>query len=166
MQLDQILSTFDPTTRRAFETWMQQAGIALTGRGEDLNMAFAQLYPFATNVERCWRCFNRQSAATTTLLRDGGQVFAALSRSPRRCRGSIRNANAVFAATAARRTRRWRRHDPGIPGVPDRIRSTVNRVARFAQATKPLIDELRPAVVQLTPSAAVRSPALRPSCGT
>ena len=45
VQLDQILSTFDPATRSAFETWMQQQGIALTGRGQDLNAALARALP-------------------------------------------------------------------------------------------------------------------------
>jgi phospholipid/cholesterol/gamma-HCH transport system substrate-binding protein len=43
VELDQIFSAFDPKTRQAFETWMQQGGIALTNRGEDFNQAFAQL---------------------------------------------------------------------------------------------------------------------------
>ena len=60
VQLDQILSTFDPTTRLAFETWMQQAGIALTGRGEDFNTAFAYLYPFATNVDAVLAVLGRE----------------------------------------------------------------------------------------------------------
>ncbi|MGB0098168.1 MAG: MlaD family protein [Solirubrobacteraceae bacterium] len=151
VQLDQILSTFDPTTRRAFETWMQQAGIALTGRGEDLNIAVAQLYPFATNVDKVLAVLHRQGAATTTLLRDGGQVFAALSRSPEQLQGLIRNANAVFAATSAQDAA-LAAAVRAFPPFLIETRSTVNRVARFAQATKPLIDELRPAVVQLTPT--------------
>src|ERR1035441_6791251 len=39
VQLDQIFSTFDPATRRAFQTWMQQGAIALTNRGEQFNAA-------------------------------------------------------------------------------------------------------------------------------
>ena len=151
VQLDQILSTFDPTTRRAFETWMQQGGIALTGRGEDLNSAVAQLFPFATNVDKVLAVLHRQSAATTTLLRDGGQVFAALSSSPAQLQGLIRNSNAVFAATSAQDAE-LAATVRAFPPFLIETRSTVDRVARFAQETKPLIDELRPAVAQLTPA--------------
>ncbi len=151
VQLDQIFSAFDPKTRQAFQTWMQQGGIALTNRGEDFNRAFAQLYPFATNVESVLAVLNRQSAATTTLLRDGAQVFAALSRSPAALQGFVRNSNALFAATAARNadladTIR------AFPAFLNESRTTINRLGRFAQTTKPLIDELRPAAVQLTPA--------------
>ena len=77
VQLDQILSAFDPATRRAFEIWQQQDGVALTNRGEDFNAAIAELYPFATNVDSVLSVLRRDSAATSTLLGDGGQVFSA-----------------------------------------------------------------------------------------
>ena len=101
VQLDQILSTFDPVTRKAFETWMQQEGIAFTGRGQDFNDALAQLYPFATNVESVLTVLRRDSAETSVLLHDGGQVFSAISSSPSQLQGLIRNADSVFAVTAA-----------------------------------------------------------------
>ncbi|HET9720667.1 MAG TPA: MlaD family protein, partial [Solirubrobacteraceae bacterium] len=72
VQLDQILSTFDPRTRRAFETWMQQDGMAFTNRGQDLNDALAELYPFATNADAVLAVLRRDSSATRALLSDGG----------------------------------------------------------------------------------------------
>jgi phospholipid/cholesterol/gamma-HCH transport system substrate-binding protein len=163
VQLDQILSTFDPATRRAFSVWQQQQGIALTNRGQDFNAALAQLYPFATNVERVLAVLNLQSAATTTLLRDTGVVFSALSASPTQLQGFIRNSNAVFAATAAQDVA-LAATIKAFPAFLVQTRSTINRVARFARTTKPLIDEFRPAAVQLSPalqSIAVLAPELR-----
>ncbi len=150
VQLDQIFSAFDPATRRAFETWMQQSGIALTNRGEDFNAAFADLYPFATNVDSVLAVLRRQGAATSTLLRDGGQVFSALSRSPAALQAFVRNNNALFAATAARNAE-LADTIRAFPAFLAETRSTINRLTRFAQTTKPLIDELRPAAVQLNP---------------
>jgi phospholipid/cholesterol/gamma-HCH transport system substrate-binding protein len=151
VQLDQILSTFDPVTRRAFSTWLQQDGIALTNRGQDFNAGLAELYPFATNVDAVLSVLNRDSAATSALLRNGGQVFGALARSPAQLQGLVRNSNAVFASTAARdaalaaaiRT---------LPGFTVATRLTVDRVRRFAAEATPLINELRPAAVQLSPT--------------
>jgi phospholipid/cholesterol/gamma-HCH transport system substrate-binding protein len=161
--LDQIFSAFDPTTRRAFETWMQQSGIALTNRGEQFNAAFADLYPFATNVDSVLAVLNRQGAATTTLLHDGGQVFSALSRSPSQLQGFVRNTNSLFAATAARNAA-LAATVQAFPAFLVQTRATINRVARFSRTTKPLIDELRPAAVQLSPalqSLTVLAPELR-----
>jgi phospholipid/cholesterol/gamma-HCH transport system substrate-binding protein len=151
VQLDQILSTFDPATRHAFEVWQQQEGIALTGRGEDLNAALAELYPFATNVDRVLAVLNRQGAATSILLRDTGVVFSALSKSPGQLQGFITNSNAVFAATAAQDVA-LANTVRAFPAFLIQTRSTINRVARFAQTTKPLIDEFQPAAEQLSPA--------------
>ena len=163
VELDQIFSTFDPTTRRAFETWLQQSGIALTNRGEQFNAAFADLYPFATNVDSVLSVLHRQGAATSTLLRDGGEVFAALSHSPAELQSFVRNSNSVFAATAARDTALAATFK-AFPAFLSETRSTINRVAGFSVTTKPLIDELRPAAVQLNPalkSLVVLAPELR-----
>ena len=119
VQLDQILSTFDPATRRAFEIWMQQDGIAFTGRGEDFNAAIAALYPFATNVQSVLAVLRRDSAATRTLLADGAQVLARRERVARATAGPDRSrehrlrghgrTGRIAAGSGAR-----------VPGVPDR----------------------------------------------
>ncbi len=163
VQLDQIFSSFDPTTRRAFETWMQQGGIAFTNRGEQFNQALAELYPFATNVEAVLSVLRRQGAATTTLLHDGGLVFSSLSRSPGQLQSFITNNNALFAATAARNTE-LAATIKAFPAFLAQSRSTIDRLTSFSETTKPLIDELRPAAVQLTPvleSSVVLAPELR-----
>ena len=151
VQLDQILSTFDPVTRRAFSTWLQQSGIALTNRGQDFNSAIAQFYPFATNVNAVLGVLNRDSAATRALLRDTGQVFGALAQSPAQLQGFIRNSNAVFTATAAR-NQALQAAIPALAGFTVATRLTVDRIHRFAIEANPLINELRPAARQLSPT--------------
>lgn len=151
VQLDQILSTFDPATRHAFSTWQQQDAVALTNRGQDFNEALAELYPFATNVDSVLSVLNRDGAATSTLLREGGQVFGALARSPSQLQGFVRNSNAVFASTAAR-DRALAAAIRAFPGFTVATRLTVDRVRRFATEATPLINELRPAARQLTPT--------------
>jgi phospholipid/cholesterol/gamma-HCH transport system substrate-binding protein len=163
VQLDQILSTFDPATRRAFEVWQQQDGVALTNRGEDFNAAIAQLYPFATNVESVLTVLHHDSAATTALLHDTGEVFSAISRSPSALQGFIRNSNGVFAATAAQDTA-LANSIKAFPGFLVATRQTIARLNTFAANAKPLVDELRPAAVQLSPAlidTAVVAPELR-----
>jgi virulence factor Mce-like protein len=149
VQLDQILSTFDPKTRRAFQIWQQQEGIALTGRGQQFNAAIAQLFPFATNVERVLTVLHRQSAATSTFLRDTGQVFSSLSASPSQLQAFVRNSNQTFAATAAQNVA-LANTIKAFPPFLIQTRSTVNRVTQFAVTTKPLIDEFRPAAPPLS----------------
>jgi phospholipid/cholesterol/gamma-HCH transport system substrate-binding protein len=151
VQLDQILSTFDKKTRHAFQVWQQQYGVALTDRGQQLNEAIAELFPFATNVQRVLSVLNHDSAATTTLLRDTGAVFSSLSRSPAELQGFIRNSNATFAATAARDTA-LANTVRAFPSFLVQTRTTVNQLGSFARLAKPLIDELRPGAAQLSPA--------------
>ncbi len=151
VQLDQILSTFDPATRRAFETWMQDDGVALTGRGAAFNAALAELYPFATGVDNVLAVLNRDSAATRALLADGGQVFSAIASSPAQLQGFVRNADAVFATTAARDAE-LAATIRALPGFLTATRQTVAQLHSFAADATPLVNELRPAAVQLSPA--------------
>ena len=48
VELDEILRTFDPETRTAFQEWMQSQAMAINGHGRDLNDAFGNLGPFAS----------------------------------------------------------------------------------------------------------------------
>ncbi|MGH2870909.1 MAG: MlaD family protein [Solirubrobacteraceae bacterium] len=150
VQLDQILSALNPKTRRAFETWMQQGGIALTSRGEQFSAAFADLYPFATNVDSVLAVLRRDSAATSALLRYGGQVFSALGSSPSALRGFVTNSERTFAATAARDSE-LADAIRAFPSFLTQSRLTLDRLTSFSRTTKPLIDELQPAAQQLSP---------------
>lgn len=163
VQLDQILDTFDPKTRRAFETWMQDDGIAFTNRGADFNAALAELYPFATNVNDVLEVLRRDSAATSTLLSDGGKVLSAISQSPSALQGAIRNSNTVFATTAAR-SADLAAAVKAFPSFLQSTRETITDVKQFSVDAKPLVDELKPAAVQLSPalrSLAVVAPELK-----
>lgn len=151
VQLDQILNSFDPKTRLAFETWMQDDGIAFTNRGQAFNDALAELYPFAGNVSNVLAVLERDSSATSTLLADGGQVLSAISHNPAQLQGLIRNANTVFATTAGR-DQDLAAAVKAFPAFLRSTRQTLQTVKSFAGQTKPLIDELKPAATQLSPA--------------
>jgi virulence factor Mce-like protein len=163
VQLDQILSTFDPTTRQAFETWLEQGGMALTGRGEALNAAVAELFPFASNVDAVLAVLDRDSAATRALLADGGDVLSAVARQPAQLQGFVRNAGTVFATTAARNAE-LAAAIRALPAFLTATRLTIAQVRSFAAQATPLVQELRPAAVQLSPAleaTATLAPSLR-----
>lgn len=151
VQLDQILNTFDPKTRRAFQTWMQQDGIAFTNRGQDFNDALAELFPFATNVSDVLTVLRRDSSATSALLANGGKVLSAISRNPSQLQGLIRNANRLFGTTAGRDTE-LAAAIRAFPGFLQSTRETIDTLKSFSQEAKPLVDELQPAAIQLSPA--------------
>ena len=164
VQLDQILNTFDRKTRRAFETWMQDDGEAFTNRGMAFNDALAQLVPFSSNVNNVLEVLRRDGSATRTLLSDGGRVLTAISQNPAALQGLIRNANSVFADTAAQ-SDDLAASIRAFPGFLVSTRETLNSVRQFAGDANPLVKELQPAATPLS-GALEQSVKLAPSLKT
>ena len=95
-----------------------------------------ELYPFATNVDSVLAVLRRDSAATSTLLRDGGQVFSAISAVAGGAAGASCATRTRCSPPPPRRTRA-RRHDQGLPGRSwSRPATTIDRVEQV-RASRP-----------------------------
>jgi virulence factor Mce-like protein len=151
VQLDEIFRTFDPRTRQAFRTWLDQQGRAVSNRGRALNDALANLGPFADDLEDVLAILHRQEGATRGLVRGTGEVFGALSERPGQLRELISASNQAFRATAAR-DRELADTFRVLPTFLDEARLTTRRVTRFARAADPLVTQLRPAARELSPT--------------
>ena len=151
VQLDEIFRAFDPKTRLAFQTWMQQQGIAFNGRGQDLNDALGNLTPFAENLDKILAVLRSQQQATSSLVRNTGVVFNALTERDGQLADLISNSNRVFQTTASRDKEL---HDAFIafPTFEDQSRAISVRLTKFAKNANPLITQLRPAARQLSPT--------------
>ena len=165
VNLDQILSTFDPATRKAFQVWSSSTAsrsptAARTSTGDRR----------AVPVRH-----QRRLGAGRAQPRQRRDEHAAAKRRPGVLGAEplARSAPGLHQATPTpcsrrprRRTRRW----PTRSGPSRRSTSppqqTIDRVDRFAQTTKPLIDELRPAARPAEPGAASRPRSSPPSCAT
>jgi phospholipid/cholesterol/gamma-HCH transport system substrate-binding protein len=151
VQLDEIWRTFDAKTRAAFRVWMQGTAAALRGRGPHLSAAIAELAPFAEETNRLLRVLDSQRRAVSQLIHDGGTVFQALSERQGQLSGLIQNSETVFA-TAARRNRELADLFRILPTFQRESRATLESLDRFAQNTDPLVQQLRPAARELSPT--------------
>jgi phospholipid/cholesterol/gamma-HCH transport system substrate-binding protein len=151
VQLDEIFRAFDPKTRLAFETWMQQQGQAFNGRGQDLNDALGNLTPFAENLDKVLAVLRSQQQATSRLVRNTATVFDALSERDGQLADLISNSNRVFQTTASR-DQQLREAFIAFPTFEDQSRAISVRLTKFAKNSNPLIDQLRPAARQLSPT--------------
>jgi phospholipid/cholesterol/gamma-HCH transport system substrate-binding protein len=151
VELDEIFRAFDERTRAAFRTWLDQAGKAIDGRGDDLNAALGNLAPVAEDATEVLEILDGQRSATRLLVRNTGEVFEALTERRGQLRELISNANRVFDATAAR-NRELRDAFRVLPTFLDESRATVRRVTGFAERADPLITQLRPAARELSPT--------------
>jgi len=151
VQLDEILRAFDPATRQAFMTWMQEQGRGIGPYGRDVNDALGNLAPFAEDAARLVDILNRQKGAVTQLVSNTGVVFEALSERDGQLRSLIENSNRVFAATASRDDE-LKQAFTALPTFERESQQTLDRLARFAQTTNPLVTQLRPAARELSPT--------------
>jgi phospholipid/cholesterol/gamma-HCH transport system substrate-binding protein len=151
VQLDEIFRTFNHRTRQAFRVWMQQAAVALKGRGADLNAALGQLVPFTNSANKVLRVLDSQRQAVQQLVRGGGETFGALSQRQGQLRSLIQHSNAVFQTTA-RRNRDLSDTFRILPTFLDEERKTLARLEAFANNTDPVVRHLVPAAKQLSPT--------------
>jgi phospholipid/cholesterol/gamma-HCH transport system substrate-binding protein len=163
VSLDQILDTFDPSTRAAFQTWMQDGGMALTNRGEDFNAALAELTPFADNANTVLDILNRDSGATASLLSHGATVLSAIAAEPTQLQTLVTNSDTVFSTTA-RRGSELTAAVKAFPAFLTTAQSTVTRLKTFSGDAQPLVNTLNraaPAFSSALKRLAVIAPGLR-----
>jgi phospholipid/cholesterol/gamma-HCH transport system substrate-binding protein len=151
VELDEILRTFEPETREAFQVWMQSQAAAIDGHGRDLNNALGNLGPFADDAAELVDILDRQEPAVQRLIRDTGVVFEALTERDGQLRDLIENSNRVFATTAAR-DRELQETFIALPTFERESRETLRRLDQFARETDPLVTQLRPAARELSPT--------------
>jgi virulence factor Mce-like protein len=151
VELDEIFRAFDPDTRQAFQTWMQQQARAVRGRGQDLNDVLGNLAPFAEDANDILRVLNSQEGAVRQVVRNTGQVFDAVSERRGQLQSLIRNSNTVFTTTA-QRDAELRELFTVFPTFNREARTTVDRLTRFARDTDPLVTQLRPAAREFSPT--------------
>jgi phospholipid/cholesterol/gamma-HCH transport system substrate-binding protein len=151
VELDEILRTFDPVTRRKFSIWFDQQGQAVRRHGESISDTLGNLTPFAEETGDVLDILRRQSGATRRLVRNTGEVFAALTEREGQLRELIVNSNRVWETTAGR-DRELADTFRVFPTFLREGRTTTQRLTRFARDTDPLLDQLRPAARQLSPT--------------
>ena len=151
VQLDEIFRTFNEPTRQAFQVWMQQQALAFRGRGADFSAAIGELPPFEQSANRVLRILDTQRLAVRQLVRNGGETFQALSERRGQLSSLIRNSNTVFQTTA-RRNADLANTFRILPTFLRESRATLTRLERFSNTTDPLVNQLRPAARQLSPT--------------
>jgi ABC-type transporter Mla subunit MlaD len=150
-QIDEIFQGFDQPTREAFQSWMQNSGLAINGRGLDLNDAFGNLGPFASDASDVLGTLRRQEQSLRTLVHDTGDVFAALTEHDQALAGAIVGANRTFGALASQ-SQALADTFKILPTFENESRLTLDRLKPFAEDARPLFHDLRPVARDLSPT--------------
>ena len=151
VQLDEIFRTFNAKTRAAFQTWQQEAAVAIEGQGASLSYAFGELEPAFTSFDHLFRVLDSQRLAVKQLFRNGATALSALRGRQGELAGLIENSNAVFSTTAAR-DRDIEALFRAFPTFQDESRLTLDRLKSFAVNADPVMKQLVPVAEQLSPT--------------
>ncbi|HVY77553.1 MAG TPA: MlaD family protein [Solirubrobacterales bacterium] len=151
VQLDEIFRTFNPKTRKAFQTWMQEGAVAINGQGQALSTAFGEFEPTFSELDKLFRALDTQRLAVAQLFRNGATTFNALRGREGELASLIQSSNAVFQTTA-RRNRDIEALFLAFPTFLDESKLTLNRLKDFSVNADPLMKQLVPAAEQLSPT--------------
>jgi ABC-type transporter Mla subunit MlaD len=151
VQLDEIFQAFDPETRRAFQTWMQEAAVAIEGQGQNLSYAIGNFEPTFKEFEGLFRVLNSQKLAVSKLFSNGARTFEALRGREGELANLIRSSNELFKTTA-NRDNDIEALFRAFPTFQDESRLTVDRLRGFAVNADPLSKQLVPVAEQLSPT--------------
>lgn len=151
VQLDEIFRTFDAQTRAAFQEWLQEAGVAITGQGQNLSYALGSLEPTFAEFDKLFRVLDSQRLAVGQLFSNGATTFQALRGREGRLADLIESSNAVFQTTA-RRDRDIEALFRAFPTFEDESRLTLSRLKEFSVKANPLMVQLVPAAEELSPT--------------
>lgn len=151
VQLDEIFRTFNPETRAAFQTWMQEAAVGISGRGQDLSYALGEFEPTFRSFDRLFRVLDTQRLAVGQLFRNGAITFQSLRGREGQLEGLIRNSNQVFTTTA-RRDRDIEALFRAFPTFLDESQLTLERLRSFSVDATPVMRQLVPAAEELSPT--------------
>jgi phospholipid/cholesterol/gamma-HCH transport system substrate-binding protein len=151
VQLDEIFQAFDPKTRRAFQTWMQEAAVAIEGQGQNLSYAIGNFEPTFREFEGLFRTLNSQEDAVSILFSSGAQTFEALRGRDGELANLIRSSNELFKTTALR-DKDIEALFRAFPTFQDESRLTIERLKNFAVNADPLSKQLVPVAEELSPT--------------
>jgi phospholipid/cholesterol/gamma-HCH transport system substrate-binding protein len=152
VQIDEIVSTFDEPTRRAFQGWVHELARAIRlGRGEDLNDAIGNLPGFVASGEDVLRVLDEEEPALRQLIRNSGRALAAVNEREGQFRELIVNANNFMGALASR-NESLAEAVFVLPVFLDESKATLRRLREFAVDTRPLVRDLQPVADDLHPT--------------
>jgi len=146
--LDDILSAFDPQTRKAFQVWQQAVAGGINGRGEQINSDFASLQPFVEHAGQLVSVLDEQEGAVKDLVHNTGVVFDALAGKDHQLEQFIVNGEKTFHA-AAEASNAFAQAFVELPEFEKRSQVALKELDKFQTVANPYLDEFRPTEVQL-----------------
>src|SRR3954464_13159693 len=152
VELDEILKIFDPSTKKAFQNWVQESAKTISGTApKDLNSALGNLAGFAQDGAGVLQVLDTQSTALRRVIKNTGVVFGALNERKGQLRQLILNSDRTFSALSAEQNALADTFRV-FPTFLDESKVTLARLENLSPNTRPLANDLKPVADDLGPT--------------
>ena len=151
VEFDELFSTFDKPTRKAFQEWTASIAKAGAGRGRDLSDALGNLPGFAENAQGVVDVLDERRAALRDLVRNTGRTFAQIT-ADEGALTQLTQRNTELFDELSRRRDNLAASIRIFPTFLDETKLTLARLRTFSVNTEPLIRDLEPVLDDLQPT--------------
>jgi phospholipid/cholesterol/gamma-HCH transport system substrate-binding protein len=141
VDLDLLNDTLRMPYRQRLSIIINELGIGLAGRGEDLNEVIRRANPALREIDEVLRLLAEQNRQLESLAVDGDTIMAPLARERRRISSSIDNMSAVAEATAERRADLEASFER-LPRFLRELRPTMTRLGALSDEMTPVLSDL------------------------
>lgn len=149
VEIDDILDVLDPTTRTRLAILLREAGVALFGRGRDINTVLRTLPPTLSDARDLLAQATEDNRALEGILVHTGRVLNAAAAERKSLGMLVEHADTALSAVARRRgdlaTSLAR-----APGTLAQLRATLRRLDSAGIALRPAANGLRATAPTLT----------------
>jgi phospholipid/cholesterol/gamma-HCH transport system substrate-binding protein len=166
VDLDLINNIMREPERERFSIILNELGVGLAGRGDELNEVIRRANPALREVDNVLRLLARQNRQLEQLAVDSDAIFGPLARERRHVSSAIENAGAVAAATAERRED-LQADIELLPPFLRELRPTMVRLGALSDEMTPVLADLGDVapdinrfIIELGPFAQAGIPAL------
>jgi phospholipid/cholesterol/gamma-HCH transport system substrate-binding protein len=141
VDLDLLNNTMRLPYRERLSIIVNELGIGLAGRGEDLNDVIRRANPALKEVDEVLRLLAEQNDELESLAVDGDTIMAPLARERERVSSAIENMSEVAEATAERRTDLEANFER-LPRFLRELRPTMTRLGALSDEMTPVLSDL------------------------
>ncbi|MFT4035268.1 MAG: MlaD family protein [Patulibacter sp.] len=152
-ELDELFSTFDPATRKAFQQWMQEGGKGLAGQGANMGKALVELQMLVSDLSGTAQTLDQQTPRLASALSDGRRVLDAATQTPGALRRAIVESERVFRQTG--------QNDAALTALVQKLPRLLTATKSGTKAIEEFTTSTGAASQRLLPTAKALAPATR-----
>lgn len=162
VEIDQLIDTLNPATRRSFRRLIAGLDTGLLGRGPDIERTLQRSARALAETTDLLGQVDADGPALRTLVRRGRQVVGALADDPEAVGGTAQEM-ATLLETTGRHQAALAAGVARLPGSLRSVRSALDRVRSSLPALSAFVTAARPAIAELVPTSVALRPLLRSS---